>query len=164
MRRERGTTLIEVLVAVVVVSFALLALAHTFTSGYLNVVREGRETMALTAARQALEDCKSLPLSAVATLDGFDSDDATSLPTDAPARDIARRLRFAVAGSGNGFSFSESERAQWVRLLDDDGNPLRGRAGFVVAAESAALNRVTVGVQLEGHDRPITLSTLVTGL
>ncbi len=159
-RDERGFSLVECLAAILFVAVALLAFAQAFTTAYLNVTREGRNTMALTSARQVLEDAKILSIDALDDLNGFDTDSIGSLPADQPARDIARRLRYSVAGSGGGWSYSDTEQARWSQVKSDHGSP-GGRATIDVAAQSATLSQVTVTVWMPGQNRPVVLTTLV---
>lgn len=160
---ERGFSLIECLVAILFVAVALLAFAQAFTTAYLNVTREGRNTMALTAARQVLEDAKGLTLDQLDGLDGFDTSSTGSLPAAQPERDIARRLRYVVAGDGGGWATTPEEQARWAQVTSDHGSPA-GRAIVGVVAQSATLSRVTVSVSMPGQGRPVVLTTLVGSL
>jgi Tfp pilus assembly protein PilV len=157
---EGGFTLVEVLLAGVLMAVALLAMAGMFVTGYANITVAGRSTNGLAAGRQILEDVRSLPFASIANLDGLDTDDPSTLPAGGPEREVARRWRHALAGDGVGWSFTDEELARWpqppaeVKIL--------GATGRIdVVAQSATLNRVTATIMVPGTRRNIVLTTLV---
>ncbi len=159
---ENGFTLVEALVAGVLLGFALLAMSGMFVTGYANVAVAGNTTTGLAAARHALEEMRVLPFASVVALDGFDTDDAASLPADDPEREFARRWRYMMAGAGVGWSFSGEELARWPQPAGDLG--AAGASGRIdVVLENPNLARVHVFVAIPGSWRNIELSTLVSG-
>ena len=92
---SRGFTYVEVLVAGTLMAFTLFAVCGMFVSGYSNLSTGGKTTMGVAAGRQFMEDIRSIPYDDLIELDGFDTDDSKSLPGDGPAREVARRWRFA---------------------------------------------------------------------
>jgi Tfp pilus assembly protein PilV len=158
---EHGSTYVEVLIAGVLLAYALFSMCGMFVAGYANVNEAGRTTMALSAGRQLLEDVRLLPPEALADLDGFDTDDASTQPADDPQREVARRWRYALAGEGVGWSFSSSEIARWPDLAEQ-GEPL-GAAGTIdIVARSATLTEVTLTISVPGRWRDVRISTLLT--
>lgn len=158
---EAGFTYVEVLIAAVLLAFALFSMCGMFVAGYANVNEAGRTTMGLSAARQLMEDIRLLSPESLANLDGFDTDDAGTLPTDDPEREVARRWRYALAGAGVGWTFSADEIARWPDLADQ-GDPLGAAGSLEVAARSATLTEVTLTISVPGRWRDIRISTLVT--
>lgn len=159
--KEKGFTLVEALVAGVLLAFALLAMSGMFVTGYANVAVAGNTTTGLAAARHALEDVRALPFDSLVALDGFDTDDAGSLPADGPEREFARRWRYMMSGAGVGWSFSDEEIARWPQPADDLG--AAGASGRIeVVLQSPTLARVRVLVAIPGSWRNVELFTLVT--
>lgn len=174
-RGARGVTLIEILIAGAILAVALLAIANMFPTGYTNVTEAGRRTMSLTAARQILEDARSLPYDNVTALNGFDSTNPATLPVNQPERNIARRWRYALAGEGDGFTYIQAERDQWATL--STAVPLGGSVQVSVVAvstcptapcppnpvsASATLQQVTVTITFPARAGNMQLATLVT--
>src|SRR5262245_65509261 len=62
---DRGFTLVEVLVAAMILVVALVGIATMFPLGYRQIADAGRTTIAVTAARHILEDIGTLPFPAV---------------------------------------------------------------------------------------------------
>lgn len=157
---ERGFTFIEVVVAGALLAVSLLAMCGVFAVAYANLTSGGRNTVGVAATEQMLEDVRSLPFDSVAGLDNFDTDDPSTLPANDPAREIARRWRYALAGEGVGWTFSSTETARWTNLTGASGPA--GAAGTIdVASLSATLCEVTVTVAVPGRWRPIVLATRV---
>ncbi|MGH7313110.1 MAG: type IV pilus modification PilV family protein, partial [Candidatus Rokuibacteriota bacterium] len=110
---RRGFTLIEVLIAMAILTIALVAIAGMFPTGYRQVTDAGRMTLAVTAARQILEDVRSVPFDNLDNLNGFNSEDPATQPADDPERAAVRRWRYALAGDGDGFVFTANELDDW---------------------------------------------------
>jgi len=158
-----GFTLLEVLVGAAVLSVALLAMAAMFPTGYTNITEAGKMTMALTAGRQMLEDISALPFDNIGNLNGFDTRNPATLPPGEPERTMARRLRYALAGEGDGFTFKKDEKDQWT-ILSAGSATLNGRGQVGVAALSATLNQVTVTITYPGRSARVQLVTNITRL
>lgn len=157
---DRGFTFIEVVVAGALLAVSLLAMCGVFVVAYANVTAGGRNTVGVAATEQMLEDVRSLPFNAVIALDNFDTDNPSSQPAADPAREIARRWRYALAGEGVGWSFSNAETTRWTNMNGASG-PI-GAAGTIdVVSLSGTLCEVTVTVAVPGRWRPIVLATRV---
>src|SRR5262245_64528380 len=74
---RRGFTLVEVLVASMILVVALLTLASMFPVGYKQIADGGRMTMAVTGARQILEDIGDVPFNNISNLNGVDTSSNT---------------------------------------------------------------------------------------
>jgi prepilin-type N-terminal cleavage/methylation domain-containing protein len=85
MRRadQRGVTMVELMVAMVLMAVALLALAATFPYAMFGVVASGFQTTATLLAQEALERAKAADYGSIATL-SFDGSSGT-LPSDCSA-------------------------------------------------------------------------------
>jgi Tfp pilus assembly protein PilV len=160
VRDERGFTFVEVLVAGALLTTSLLAMCAVFLVAYSNATSAGKGTVGVAAAAQMLEDIRALPFETVATLDDFDTDDPSTLPANDPSREVARRWRYALAGEGVGWSFSDTEKTRWTDLTAGSGQ-LRGTGTINVAALSTTLAEITVTVAVPGRFRPIVLMTRV---
>ena len=155
---RRGFTLIEVLIAMAVLTIALVAIAGMFPAGYRQVTDAGRMTLAVTAARQILEDLRVVPFDNLDNLNGFNSQDPGTQPADDPERAVVRRWRYALAGDGNGFAFTADELDDWQTL-----SPFGGRAVVQVQAVggSPTLRQVTVTVSVDALVQSVQLSTII---
>ena len=157
---RRGFTLTEVLIASMILLIALLSLASLFPAGYRQITDAGRMTMAVTAARQVLEDAGTLPFANVINLNGVDtsSDTGVIAGLTGPESAVARRWRYMFAGSGNGFLFSSAETAAWGNV-----QPSAARAVVSVTTPggSTTLNQVTVTVTIPGLPSSVNLSTMI---
>ncbi|MCP3982307.1 MAG: type II secretion system protein [bacterium] len=160
---QSGLTYVELLVAVGLLLTALLGVSTMFVLGYTNVNGAGNTTMGLAAARQVLEDARRLPYANLVNLNGFDTDDASTLPASGPELEVARRWRYAVAGEGVGWSFTSDEKARWP-ALSDQGDALRASGSIEAVQISATITRITVSVSVPGRWRPIELGTLIADL
>src|SRR5438093_12900183 len=80
----RGVTLAEVMIASMVLMIGLLAVAGMFPVGYGQVADAGRLTLAVTGARQILEDVGALPFANLVNLSGFDTTNPATLPANDP--------------------------------------------------------------------------------
>jgi prepilin-type N-terminal cleavage/methylation domain-containing protein len=155
---RRGFTLVEVLVAAMILVVALLTLASMFPVGYKQIADAGRMTMAVTGARHILEDVGDVPFANISNLNGVDTASNTGVIAGLTGTEaaIARRWRYMLAGPGNGFSFTGAETAAW-------GTPqtYSGRAVVTVANTSATLRTVTVTVTIPGLPTSVTMGTVI---
>lgn len=157
---SRGSTLLEVLIAGTLLAMTLLGVCTMFVTGYSDISKSGRTTMGITGARQVLEDLRSIPFDNLINVNGFDTDDPSSVPDDGPEREIARRWRYALAGEGAGWDFTQTERQQWTRLLSE-GQVFGGTGSIEVVPQSTSLMLLTVRVSVPGRWSRIEWSTLV---
>ena len=158
-----GFTYVELLVASALLLVSLLTLAGMFIAGYSNVADAGNTTRGLAAVRQVLEDARRLPYDNLTDLDGFDTDNPATLPAADPAREIARRWRYALAGEGLGWAFTEEEKVRWPTLAAL-GETLDGTGAIEVVQQSATLTAITVTVTVPGRWFPIEISTVIARL
>ena len=70
---HRGFTLVEVLVASMILIVALLTLASMFPVGYKQIADAGRMTVAVSGARHILEDVGDVPFANISNLNGVDT-------------------------------------------------------------------------------------------
>jgi prepilin-type N-terminal cleavage/methylation domain-containing protein len=156
---RRGFTLIEVLIAMAVLTIALVAIAGMFPAGYRQVTDAGRMTLAVTAARQMLEDLRNVPFDSLDNLNGFNSENSATQPADDPERGVVRRWRYAVAGDGDGFNLTPVELANWQSLSPLGG----GRVTVQVQAVggSPTLRQVTVTLSMDALVQTVQLSTII---
>jgi len=167
MKTDRGFTLVEVLVAAMILTVALLTLATMFPTGYKQIADAGRLTLATNGANHVLEDLGSVPFTSVRNLNNFDSNSSGSLPAADPELAIARRWRYMLAGSGSGFSFTTAETTAWgtvtpfggraqvqIRQVDNAGN---------VCPAAATTCRAVVTITMPDQPAPttVTLSTIL---
>jgi Tfp pilus assembly protein PilV len=155
---QRGFASLEVLAAVTVVAIMLLSVATMYLTAQASVERSGDTTVAVALARQMLEAARALPYQQLATLDGLDTNSVGSLPTDDPARTVARRWRYALAGEGGGWSYTSTERAAWPTFATLDA--LRGQVE--VASPSPSVRAVTVTIAVPGRPADVRLETLIS--
>lgn len=158
---RRGFTLVEVLIAAMILVVALLTLASMFPVGYRQIADAGRMTMAVTGARQILEDVGDVPFANISNLNGVDTASnagAIAALTGTEAA-IARRWRYMLAGPGNGFTFTSAETTAWGTV-----QPFAGRAVVTVANTSTTLRTVTVTVTVPGLPGNVTMSTVIVRL
>jgi prepilin-type N-terminal cleavage/methylation domain-containing protein len=155
----RGFTLAEVIVASMVLLIALLVIATMFPMGHQQVMDAGRMTLAVTAARQVLEDVGGLPFNSVVNLNGYTTANAATLPASDPELAAARRWRYMIGGSGGGFTFTAAELTQYGSVT-----PIGGTATVQVTSPSATLRQVTVTVSVPGLATNVQLSTMVVRL
>jgi prepilin-type N-terminal cleavage/methylation domain-containing protein len=169
--KNHGFTLIELLIGMTILTFGLLGIAAMFPMGYFVVSDAGKMTMTLTGTRQILEDVRSVPFQNLGNLNGFDTNNAATLPAANPERDIARRWRYALAGEGNGFTFTIAEKAAWTRLTTTAASPnsntsmtsvFGGRGVISVVAQTATLSRITITITIPGRTKTVNIATLVS--
>jgi len=115
---ERGFSLVEVLVAMVLLGFAMLAMGSLFLSS-MEHSRQGRHDMvALNLASEILERMRAVDFDEVEPLfDGMDTADSSSVPSE--AREWADHLREELGPTGNATVtvYSEGEKADLTRGL-----------------------------------------------
>jgi prepilin-type N-terminal cleavage/methylation domain-containing protein len=155
---RRGFTLVEVLVAAMILVVALLTLASMFPVGYRQIADAGRMTMAVSGARHILEDVGDVPFANISNLNGVDTASNTGVIAGLTGTEaaIARRWRYMMAGPGNGFTFTSAETAAWGTP-----QPFAGRAVVTVANTSATLRTVTVTVTVPGLPGNVTMGTVI---
>jgi prepilin-type N-terminal cleavage/methylation domain-containing protein len=162
---DRGFTLVEVLVAAMILLVALLTLATMFPTGYKQIADAGRMTLATNGANHILEDLGTVPFTSVRNLDNFDSSNTGTLPAADPELAIARRWRYMLAGSGDGFSFTSAETTAWGTVT-----PFAGRAQVQIRQVDNAANacpggattcRAVVTITIPGLPGSVTLSTIL---
>ena len=153
-----GFTLVEVLVASMILVVALLTLASMFPMGYRQITDAGRMTMAVSGARHILEDVGDIPFNNISNISGVDTASNTGVIAGLGGTEaaLARRWRYMLAGSGNGFTFTSAETTAWGAV-----QPFGGRAVVTVANTSATLRTVTVTVTVPGLPAGVTLSTVI---
>jgi hypothetical protein len=153
---SRGFTLAEVIVASMVLIVALLVIATMFPMGHQQVVDAGRMTLAVTSARQVLEDIGSLPFDSVVNLNGYSTANAATLPANGPELAAARRWRYMIGGSGGGFAFTGAEMAEYGSVT-----PMGGAATVQVTSPTATQRQATVTVSVPGLTTNVQLTTVV---
>ena len=151
-------TLVEVLVASMILVVALLTLASMFPMGYRQITDAGRMTMAVSGARHILEDVGDIPFNNIININGVDTASNTGVIAGLGGTEaaLARRWRYMLAGSGNGFTFTGAETTAWGTV-----QPFGGRAVVTVANTSATLRTVTVTVTVPGLPAGVTLGTVI---
>jgi Tfp pilus assembly protein PilV len=158
----------EVLIAATILAVAILGIASMTATGHGNVDNAGKSTLALIAARQMLEDARSVPFASIINLNGFDTGAVATLPAANPERDLARKWRYALAGAGNGFNFTAAETAQWSTLsMGSAPAGLRGQISVVApivppaVTPSPTRRLVTVTISIPGQLRTLQLATVM---
>ena len=118
----------------------------------------GLMTVAVSGARHILEDVGDVPFANISNLNGVDTASNTGVIAGLSGTEaaIARRWRYALAGPGNGFTFTSAETTAWGTM-----QPFGGRAVVTVANTSATLRTVTVVVTVPGLPGNVTLSTVI---
>jgi prepilin-type N-terminal cleavage/methylation domain-containing protein len=159
----RGFTLVEIMIGLTILVVGILGVASMFGTGYTNVAEGGRMTLAVTAARQMLEDIRTIPFENLPNLNGFDTNNPGTQPASNPEREIARKWRYALAGDGVGWGFTAAEKARWHNL--GVGNALFGARGQIaVANQTATLRLITITVPVPGWGAIVQLATLSSRL
>jgi prepilin-type N-terminal cleavage/methylation domain-containing protein len=156
---SRGFTLAEVLIASMVLLLALLVIVTMFPMGYKQVVDAGRMTIAVTAARQVLEDLGALPFDSVVNLNGYTTSNPATLPASDPELAAARRWAYMAAGAANGFTFTSAELGQYGSTT-----PFGGQASIQVTSPSGTLRQATVTVSVPGLSANVQLTTVIVRL
>ena len=156
-----------------IMAVALLSIATMFSTGYSDVTAGGKTTMATAAARQVLEDIRTLPFDRIAELNGLNTNTAGSLiaadaaqdPGRTMVRNIARKWRYALAGNLTGWGGGPD--AAWS-VLTASGTTLGVRGQVAVASPTATLRQVTVTVflpgRLAGEELALRLDTVISRL
>lgn len=163
---DRGFTLVEIMVAMMILLVALLTLSTMFPMGYRQIADAGRLTVAVTGARHILEDIGDVPFNNISSLDGVDTSTNAGIIAGlgAPESAIARRWRYMLAGSGDGFAFSAAETTAWGTV-----QPFGGSARVWVndatncpGPVSTTLRRACVTITVPSTPpTTVTLSTII---
>jgi Tfp pilus assembly protein PilV len=161
--RQRGSSYIEVLIASTFLGISLLFMCSMFVMGFSRVTVAGKTTMGVSATRQLLEDLQLVPFDNLANLNGFNTDNAGTQPASGVEREVARRWRYALAGSGVGWSFTAAETTKWTDL-SAQGKPLAAVGQIAVINRSATLREIQVTVTVPKRPKAIRVSTLITKL
>jgi prepilin-type N-terminal cleavage/methylation domain-containing protein len=165
----RGFTLIEILIGITLLVVGILGVATMFGTGYNNLGEGARMTMAVSAARQMLEDVRLIPFDNLANLNGplgtgFNTNNPASQPAGGPELDIARKWRYALArDTGTGWNFTAAEKAKWRSL--GVGTAIFGAIGQIQVADvnnPLTLRRITVTVAVPGGRWSVQLATLIS--
>lgn len=143
-----GFTMIEVLIALLIITVALVSIVGMFPQGYRQVIDAGRLTLAVATARQVLEDMRTVPFDSLTNLNGFDSQNPATIPGTQPEGGIATRWQ-------NDFPPGEGQATVQV---DDCGN-VANPCGLL--APNPALRQVRVAVSLTALTQTVQLTTLV---
>ena len=103
-RGDRGFTLVEVLVAAMILLVALMTLASMFPVGYKQIADAGRMTVGVMGARQILEGIYDVPFNNIANLNGVDTISNTGVIAGLSGTEaaMARRWRYMLAGPTGG--------------------------------------------------------------
>jgi prepilin-type N-terminal cleavage/methylation domain-containing protein len=147
-RRQGGFTIIEVLIALMIVVIALVAIAGMFPQGYKQVIDAGRLTMAVTNARAVHEDIKLVPFGNLLNLNGFDSTNAGTIPATMPESDLATRWQ-------NDLTAAEGRITVQVTNCGVPANPCG------LPAPDGSMAQVTVTVTMTALPQSVRLTTLV---
>lgn len=147
-RREGGFTIIEVLIALMIMTIALVAIAGMFPQGYKQVTDAGRLTMAVTNARAVHEDIRLVPFANLMNLNGFDSTNPGTIPASAPENTFA---------TGWQTNLSAAEGRATVQV-DDCGN-VANPCGL--PAPDGNLRQITVVVAMTALPQSVQLRTLI---
>jgi len=164
--RTQGFTLIELLIGATILAVGVLGVATMFGTGYSNVGEGSKLTLAVTAARQMLEDVRTIPFNNLTNLNGpggtgFDTSNVATLPAADPERNIARKWRYALAGGGTGWNFTSTETGKWQS--QGVNNLLIGSSGLVVVTSpSPTMRLITITVRIQGWGNTIQLVQLAT--
>ena len=168
--RRGGFTLVELVIGMSLLAFGLLGIATMFSTGYADIASGGKSTMAVSAARQAIEDLRLIPFQNLANLTGLNisTGSSASQPANDPERSMVRKFRYAVAGPGvaaDNWNFTNAEINQWSMLSIMSGATFGGTGQIAVAQSgSATLLQVTVTVTAPGRAKAVQLVTLVSRL
>ena len=148
LRTQRGFTIVEVLIASMIVVIALVAIAGMFPQGYKQVTDAGRLTMAVTNARAVQEDMKLVPFANLINLNGFDSTNPGTIPATPPESDLATRWQ-------NDLTAAEGRTTIQVTSCAAAGNPCG------LPAPIATMTQVTVTVSMTALPQSVRLTTLL---
>jgi prepilin-type N-terminal cleavage/methylation domain-containing protein len=168
---RRGFTLIEVLIGASIMSLGLLAIAGMLSTGYTDVTAGGKTTMAVTGARQLLEDLRTIRYERLADFNGFRTDNVATLPpADAGilgrdvVREVARKWVYNLRGNDPAWGFTAAERARWEDPMTRMGQSFGATGTVAVDTSAATLRLVIVTVTLPGQPTQARIATLITRL
>jgi prepilin-type N-terminal cleavage/methylation domain-containing protein len=150
-RSRDGFTLIEVLIAMAVLTIALLAIAGMFPAGYRQVTDAGRMTLQVTVGRQILEDIGAVPFANLLNLNNFNTQTSAPPATD-PEMTMATRWQA---------NLSPAQGAAVIQVADCGlvANPC------ALPAANPNLRRVTVTVSLTALTQsPVQLTTFIANI
>jgi len=185
-KTTRGFTLVELMIGMTILAFGLLAVAGMFQTGFTDVSKGGKATMAATAARQTLENLRSIPFNSLVTL--YTNGVACNPPTpclppytfstassygtlqgNQQVKDVIRQLRYALNGddgTGN-WNFTAAEKNQWSTMLGPGGTATGGTATITIADATQGAGRVlglmdvTVRVTMPGTGLTVQFGTRI---
>ena len=168
-KRARGFSLIELILAMTILSVGLLGIATMFSTGYSDVASGGRTTVAVGIARQIMEDIRLLPTQStfmnVYNLNGVNTTLANTLPANDPELKIARKFRYLMAGTASQatWGITSTMISGWGAQPNITGTAFGGQGIISVADVGATANtlaQVTVTVTLPGRPA-VVLSSLI---
>jgi prepilin-type N-terminal cleavage/methylation domain-containing protein len=142
-----GFTIIEVLIAMMIITIALVAIVGMFPQGYRQVIDAGRLTLGVATARQILEDMRTVPFNSLTNLNGFDSQNPATIPATEPEMGIATRWQ-------NDFPAGDG---QAIVQVDDCGNAANPCG---LPAPNAGLRQIRVTVSVTALTQTVQLTTL----
>lgn len=137
--QKRGFSLIEVLIAMVVLAVAFLALIQIFPSAYLTVYRSKDQLVAVQLAQCYMDETRALPYAQMASSAQYD------IPVESVMNDVTTSVTYHVVvdvspASPAGVPLADSDLAR-IRVLVQW--PQKSASGFVllrsVRAESSRL-------------------------
>ena len=168
LKHTQGFTLIEILIGITILVVGVLGVATMFGTGYSNVGQGASLTLAVTAARQMLEDVRTIPFNNLTNLNGpggtgFDTSSLGTQPAADPERNIARKWRYALMGDGTGWNFTNAEKGKWQNLGVNNVT-FGGRGLVVVTSPSATMRLITITVNVPGRGNTVQLATLISRL
>lgn len=156
---ERGFATLEILAAATLVAITLLSIAAMYLTAHTTLERSGNTTVTVALGRRILEDLHAIPFENLVELNGFDTDNPSTLPANEPERDIARRWRYAVAGDGAGWGYTATEMLNWP-TFDSTGAGMRGV--LQVDSPTTSMRQVTVTISAPRQPKDLQLSTLLS--
>jgi prepilin-type N-terminal cleavage/methylation domain-containing protein len=169
-----GFSLIELVIAMTVLSVALLAIAGMFHVGYRDVASGTDITLATETGRQMLEELRTLPFDGLDLFlgGGWQTDAAVPLVADDDpfrdekllAVDLARKWQYTFEGTG-----VPPANEGWVTLRSgrgDAGSVARGTARITVAVPAGFPQLRTIRVLVTYDNRspaatPLLLTTVI---
>jgi prepilin-type N-terminal cleavage/methylation domain-containing protein len=178
-------TLVELMIGMTVMSIGLLAVAGMFQTGWTDVAKGGKATIAANAARQTLEDLRSIPFNDLVSLytNGaacnppvpclgpytFNTNNVATLRGNQTVRDVLRQLRYTLRGDDGtgGWNFTQDEKNRWATMLSTGGAAVGATATVTIADATQGANRVlalmdiTVTVTVPGSSLNVQVGTRI---